>query len=525
MRYFFEDYEIDTDRRELRRGTKLVEVEPQVFDVLTYLIRNRNRVVSRDDLLVAVWEGRIVSESALTTRINAVRQAIGDSGEKQRLIKTLLRKGFRFVAAVREEKSPASVTATGAFVESPMPALTLPDKPSIAVLPFTNMSGNPEQEYFTDGMTDDIITELSRFSELFVIARNSSFQYKGKSPDIRQVGRELGVRYVLEGSIQRSGDRVRIAGQLIDATTGAHCWAERYDRKLDDVFAIQDEVARTIATILAAHVNRAEARQAFSKPASSWQAHDYYLRAAETYGSFLSTYTAEQLYETRRLLEKSVSVDPCYARAYALFSNTYVIAYIQPTDSDFINPAALERAYQFALKAVQLDPNLPLAHAKLGIALTFKGKLEDAIAAFERAITLNPNFTDWRFALPLVFSGQFTRAVGVAETHMRLDPFYPPNVPHMSGFAHYMLKQYSDALSLERASISRSPNARGPHSVLAATYAQLGQIDEARAEAAEVLRIEPKYTINGTQKQLSVFKFPEHAEHYFSGLRKAGLPE
>ena len=182
--------------------------------------------------------------------------------------------------------------------------LALPDKPSIAVLPFTNMSGDPQQEYFSDGITEDIITELSRFSELFVIARNSSFQYKGKSPDIRQVGRELGVRYVLEGSIRRAGDRVRITGQLIDATTGAHRWAERYDRELKDVFAVQDEVARTIVSILAAHVNKAEAEHVLLKPPATWQAYDYYMRASGIYVAFLSSTKVEELYDVRRLVRE-----------------------------------------------------------------------------------------------------------------------------------------------------------------------------------------------------------------------------
>ena len=393
------------------------------------------------------------------------------------------------------------------------------------MLPFTNLSGDPSQDYFSDGITEDIITELSRFSELFVIARNSSFQYKGKSPDIRQVGRELGVRYVLEGSIRRAGDRVRITGQLIDALTGAHRWAERYDRELEDVFAVQDEVARTIVAILAAHVNKSEAARALLKPPSSWQAHDYYLRGAETYISFLTTFKAEELHETRRLLEKSLSIDPGYARAYAALSNTYIIAYSQPTDEYYLNPVAVERAYQLAVKGVQLDPNLPLAHAKLGVALIYKPQLEEAIAAFERAIALNPNFTDWRFTIPLVYSGYFTRAIEVVEAHMRLDPFYPPFVPYWSGFARYMLKRYSDALPLLRNAASRAPNARAIHCALAATYAQLGQLNEARAEAAEILRIEPTYTIDGTQRRVAVFTHLEDMEHYLDGLRKAGLPE
>jgi TolB-like protein len=195
--------------------------------------------------------------------------------------------------------------------------LALPEKPSIAVLPFTNLSGDPGQDYFCDGITEDSTTELSRFSELFVIARNSSFQYKGKAVDVRQVGRELGVRYVLEGSIRRAGDRVRITAQLIDAPTGAHRWAERYDHELKDIFAVQDEVARTIVSILTAHVKKAEAERTLLKPPATWQAYDYYMRAVVTFDSFGSSFKAEELYETQRLLEHSLSIDPNYARASA----------------------------------------------------------------------------------------------------------------------------------------------------------------------------------------------------------------
>ena len=252
MRYLFEDFALDTERRELRRGDAPVAIEPQVFDLLAYVVENRQRVVSRDDLIAQVWDGRIVSESALARCINGARSAIGDSGDAQRLIKTLPRKGLRFVGAVREEHSPSGLAGASAVeAEKAVPALALPDRPSIAVLPFDNVSGDREQDYFCDGITEDIITELSRFSELFVIARNSSFQYKGKAVDVRQVGRQLDVRYVLQGSIRRGGNSVRISVQLIDAMTGTHRWAERYDRKLEDVFAVQDEVARTIVTILA----------------------------------------------------------------------------------------------------------------------------------------------------------------------------------------------------------------------------------------------------------------------------------
>src|SRR5258707_14209895 len=208
LRYLFEEYAFDTDRRELYRGADVVTIAPQVFDLLDYLIRNRERVVSKDDLINAIWNGRIVSDGALTTRLNAARSAIGDSGEEQRLIKTLPRKGFRFVGSVREASQPSGAgPILGGRMEAPEPALPLPDGPSIAVLPFVNLSSEPDQEYFADGIVEEIIIALSRFKTLFVIARNSSFTYRGRAADVKQVGRELGVRYVLAGSIRKSAKR------------------------------------------------------------------------------------------------------------------------------------------------------------------------------------------------------------------------------------------------------------------------------------------------------------------------------
>src|SRR5262245_2536471 len=503
----------------------MVAIEPKVFDLLAFVIENRQRVVSRDDLIARVWDGRIVSDSALARCINGARSAIGDNGEAQRLIKTFQRKGLRFVGSVREQQRPSGVAHADGGAERPTATLALPDRPSIAVLPLNNTSGDKEQDYFSDGISEDIITELSRFSDLFVIAHNSSLQYKGKAVDVRQVGRELGVRYVLQGSIRRGGDRIRISVQLIDALAGTHRWAERYDQQLEDVFAVQDEVARTIVSILVAHVNKAEIERTLNKPPDTLQAYDYYLRAANTHASFLSSYKAAELYEVRRLLEQSITIDPSYARAYARLSWTHLQAWLISLDDDYLSPLALERAYQLARKAVQLDPNLPQAHAHFGHVLGRRREHEAALAEFERAMTLNPNFTDWRFGEVLVLAGDPARAIAAVERHMRLDPFYAPLAPGYLGLAHYMRKQYSQALPLLRECVSRTPNLRVAHCWLGASYVQMGRIVKDIAKAAEVLRIAPRWTIEGAGTRLNPFKRTQDAEHLFDGLRKAGLPE
>jgi TolB-like protein len=405
------------------------------------------------------------------------------------------------------------------------PALALPDKPSIAVLPFQNMSGDPEQEYFADGVTEDIITDLSRFSQLFVIARNSSFVYKDKPIDLRQVGRELGVRYVLEGSIRRSGDRVRITAQLIDAGTGVHRWAERYDRELKDVFAIQDELARTIAAVLAAHVNKAETERTLLKPPSTWQAYDYYVRAAAAWASFLSSWKINDLSETRRYLAESLSIDPKYARAYAMLSSSYRVAWLNPLNDEYLSASALDQAIKLARNAIELDPSLPEAYAELGYNIVRKREFDAATAAAEKAIALNPNFADYRVATVFVMVGEPLKAIEVAKAQIRLDPFYPHLAPLIMGQAYYLLKQYDDAKRWLREAIGSAPNHQYGHAWLAATYAQLGELEDARAQAAEVLRVNQNYTIGGTQKRVSVLRRAADIEHMVVGLRQAGLPE
>jgi adenylate cyclase len=549
MLFVFEEYVLDTARRELRVRGSVLAIEPQVFDVLAYLLQNRERVVSPDDLRAAVWARRIVSESTLRTRINAARTAIGDDGHQQRLIRTLTRKGFRFVGEVREEHELVAVTAsevgdraaepttnTAAAPRRATPEETAPirpdsgsahalllDRPSVAVLPFANLGG--QQDYFSDGITEDIITELSRFSELQVIARNSTFQFKGKPVDIRQIGRELGARYVLEGGVRSSGERVRITAQLVDTTTGAHRWAERFDRELHDVFAVQDEVARAIVAILAAHVNQAETERTLLKPPAAWEAYECYLRGAEAHSLYLGRLTKASLYDSRRLLEQSIAVDPNYARAYALLSSAHLTAYYEPIDGDYANPVVLDRALELAEMAVQLDSRLPPAHAALGWALLWKRRHDAAVAQFERAFALNPNFIDHQFGLVLIMVGEPARAIEMLETNMRLDPFAPVVFSRgLTGSANYMLGRYAEAVALLSEWTSHHPNLQVPHLWLASAHAQLGEIDEAKAEAAQVLRINPGFTIE-QWRRFVVYKYPKDVEHRVEGMRKAGLPE
>jgi len=535
----FEGYTLDIARNALRAADREVALRRKTFELLRYLVENPDRLVTKEELLKAIWPKVVVTDESLTKCVSEVRQAIGDS--RQTIIATVPGRGYRFVATVSRiatsavapgTVSPALSHRAGGTPAVPGGEAAPPaspdsgprsDRPSIAVLPFANLSGDPQQDYFSDGIADDIITELSRFSELLVIARNSSFQYKGKAVDIRQIARELGALYILEGSVKRIGDRVRITAQLIDAAAGTHRWAERYDRELHDVFAVQDEVARTIVAILAAHVNRAETERALLKPPAAWEAYEYYLRGAEAFFLHLTRRTKASLYDARRLLQQSLAIDATYARAAAVLAQTHTHAYIEPFDGDYLSPAALDHAVELAQTAVHLDPYLPQARAQLGYALLFKREHDTAMAEFEHAFALNPNFIDFRFDTALGFAGEHARVIEVLEARIRVDPFQPFAFYHM-GRAHYMLKRYGEAVRWLRECASRLPSLQLSHAMLASAYVQSGQLEEARAEAAEVLQINPGFTIE-RYKRLFVYKNPKDAEHRIDGLRKAGLPE
>ncbi|MCI0429248.1 MAG: winged helix-turn-helix domain-containing protein, partial [Rhodospirillales bacterium] len=390
MQFVFGDCVLDPDRRELTRGSEAIAIGPQVFDLLVHLVQNRERVVSKDGLLHAVWGGRIVSESTMTSHINAVRKAIGDNGEEQRLIRTVARKGFRFVGDVREARSSdgsgSLKTEPAKPNEASAHALALPDKPSFAALPFQNLSGDPEQEYFADGVVEDIITALSRIRWLFVIARNSSFTYKGRAVDVKQVGRELGVGYVLEGSVRKAANRVRITGQLIDATTGAHLWAERFEGTLDDIFELQDQVATSVAGAIAPQLERAEIERAKRKPTESLDAYDYYLRGMAN----LHQGTREAIDAALPLFHAAIQLDPAFASAYGMAAWCHFWRKVNGWMTDRSQEVA--EGARLARRAVELGRDDAVALTRGGHALAhLVGDLDGGIAFLDRALLLNPN--------------------------------------------------------------------------------------------------------------------------------------
>src|SRR3954451_15272450 len=389
MTFSFGDYEIDIERRELRRAKTAVAVEPQVFDLLVYLVQNRDRVVSKDDLIATVWGGRIVSDSTLSSRINAARKAIGDSGAGQTLIRTVARKGLRFVGNVRSSSTEPAHAAGARHEDSSepsRPALPLPDRPAIAVLPFTNMSDDPGQDYFSDGISEDIITSLSKLRWFFVIARNSSFIYKGKAVHMKQVAEELGVGYVVEGSVRKGGDRVRITAQLNDVATGSHVWAERYDRALADVFAVQDEITEAIVAAIEPQLYAAENFHAQRKPPDSMDAWDLVMRGLSHYWRV----TRQDNLVAQALLEKAIAIAPNYGQALGVLAASHTFgAHMGWADMATAAPLA-ERA---ALAAIRADSEDPWAHHALGCAHLFVRRFDDSLAAFELALRLNPNFS------------------------------------------------------------------------------------------------------------------------------------
>ncbi len=521
MRYLFEEYAFDTDRRELQRGADVVSVTPQVFDLLDYLIRNRERVVSKDDLINAIWNGRVVSDAALTTRLNVARSAIGDCGEEQRLIKTLPRKGFRFVGTVREAQRPAGPEVAEHPEESPKPALALPDKPSIAVLPFENMSGDVEQEYFADGMVDDITTALSRFKTLFVIARNSSFSYKGKAVDIKQIGRELGVRYILEGSVRKAAGKVRISGQLIDATNGAHLWADRFEGNLSDIFALQDMVTESVVSAIWPQLLRTEMDLAARRRPNDLSAYDLVMRATPHFNSM----TLDGLAEASRLCHAALKIDPRYGLAAILAGYFHIVNAIR---SRAIDPKSeMAEGMRLLQLALSIDENDSNALSLMGrVSVFLYGDFDAGIEMVDRAVALNPNLAfSWdQRGWTYYFACRGEEAVRSFERAIRLSPVDPLIFSSFTGMglALLILGQFDEAVAAAKKAIHKNPKLPTPYRCLAAALAHLGREEEVRDAVARLLDRRPNFRIS---EWVEGHRPGRPHPLYVDGLVKAGLPE
>jgi adenylate cyclase len=668
-------------RRGASCGGALISLQPQVFDLLEYAIRNRERVVSKDDLLAAVWNGRIVSESTLSTRINAARSAIGDSGEEQRLLRTAHGKGIRFVGTVRVEEEtvrklaaifaadvagysrlmeqdeigtlrrltacrailderiaahrgrifgsagdsvvadfasavdavqcavavqdaiakdsagrsadeqmrlrigvhvgdvivkgenlfgdgvniaarlealaePGGICISGAVrdhlgtklplaftdlgqqqvkniaqpvhvyrvaasrgtqaAETAAAASLLPDKPSIAVLSFTNMSGDSEQEFFSDGIAEDIITALSRYPSLFVIARNSSFTYKGRAVDVKQVGLDLGVRYVLEGSVRKAGDRIRITAQLVDAETAKHVWAERYDRDLADTFAVQDEITEAVTIAIAPAVADSERHRAMRKLPGSLDAWAAYQRGMW----HLSKRSADDVALAQKFFQQATDLDPNFAGGYT------GLAFVQRTAASRLGAASAETlSVALARRAVALDGNDAEARTCLGLMVLWQGDYEGALAEIENALAISPNLADAHGVLGSVlnWSGQRREARVALEKSIRLDPLNPNLAIRFLALTvnFYLSGEYAAAVQAAKRTIRSYPDHESAYRWLAAALGQTGRIEEAKEALEKAVAIAPGSFDMYVRRRVAWHRPQDHA-HMIEGLHKAG---
>lgn len=520
MLYHFGPFDLDTTRREFRRDGSLVALEPQVFDVLVVLIEARNRVVSRDELLDVVWRGRIVSEATLGSRINAARTAVGDTGAEQRMIRTLPRRGVRFVGEVR-----AMADAPPESVPSPeqMPAWRGSRQPAVAVLPFADLVGGPGQDYFADGIAEEIIAALSRSSGLSVIARNSSFSYKGRAVDVRQVGRELGVGYLLEGSVRRGAGRLRIMSQLVDATSGACLWSDRFDGDAHEVFALQEQVARGVAAAIEPALQLAEIGRLRRDQPIELDAYDHLLRANARLGEF----TPSSLAAALEHLDAALAIAP--GDASALATSAYVRAQCHFQGWALQDEADWRAAASTAWRAVELAPDdaQVLWMAAFAVWSFDADGRERARDLFRRSLTLNPNA-----AMALTLAGWIETMCGnviegraLVEQARHLNPRDPRGWLMSGVMALAAMIDGDDREAVRWAEVALAQNRRFAVAlrVLAVALVRLDRLDRAQQVVRELLVVEPQLTISSFLGRIPM-PLEHMARAYSDALGAAGLP-
>lgn len=536
------------------------KLEPKAMEVLVYLAQHAGQPVKRMDLEETVWAGTIVSYDSLTVIINKIRKALHDNSRKPEYVETLAKKGYRMIASVNWDEPVSETSDTGAkssvaevekipkisgafylvivflllsvgglvlLVDSPESAVksksttTLAQENiSIAVLPFTNASGDPAQDHFALGMTEYLITDLSRLSNLLVIARSSVRNYKSETANLQEVGKELGVRYVMTGSISNNKDQVRVIAQLIDTTNNIQVWADRFDRKIDDVIAVQDELTKTIVTKLAIKLTHQEKEQ-LNKPINkNFAAYELLLEGQQEFFQ----HTKESILAAQEIYKQAIKSDPEYARAYSALS-VAMSRLVQRgwTDSPMV---VLDRAKELAQKAIELDDSLPQAYWALSFAHMYRQEFEDAVRVMEQGITIAPSYADGYGLLALIYNnlGKPEPAIELIKKGMKLNPYYTFDYPYNLGRAYYASGRIKEAIPLLQEVLQRNANAIDPRMFLAASYVQNGQIDDAEWEIEQILVLSPEISLSKLSRMRLIMD-PKLASAYVADLRRAGLPE
>ena len=528
MRYSFEGYLLDTARRQLSKDDEAIAIEPQVFDLIEFLLRNSERVVTHDELLQGVWGGRLVSESALATRINAARAVLGDSGKEQRLIKTFVRKGFRFVGSFRQEPEVGGDTShppTSIQLDQNeqvlRPRTTLP---SIAVLPFRSLGKSKESDYFSEGIAEDIVLSLAGLRELFVISRGSTLSFRGNSVDVVAVGRQLGVRYIVSGAVAQVGKRLRVWTELTDVTSGALLWTQRFDGSHGDIFAMQDEIVVDIVSRLTPEIRDAELKEVLRRPPSLYSAYDSVLRALDCF----YTLKMDRFEQAGQWLKNAQRIDPTFALSFAwdAWLNMYRLAlgWSGNQNND------LEEAGRLATHAIELDARNARALATFGhLRSLFYREYDVGAEYLARALRAGPN-DPLAWALSSAtnsYSGKHKEAIFQAEEAIRRSPLDRYRYYYMAtlAVAHYVDGNFDEAIKWGSISMRENSSFTPSSRYLAAALAAGGHKSEARAVAQIFLEHQPNFTLKSYQALYQPFRDPSQRREHLNHLRLAGLPE
>lgn len=509
----FEGHALDVTRGCLLRGQSEIALRPKSFAVLHYLVSNANRLIPKEEILKAVWPNVFVTDDSLTQCVREVRAALDDGG--QQIIKTVPRRGYVFATPVTDSGSEVGV------LDKPLTAPRL----SIAVLPFLSLSNDPNQEYLADGLTDSLTTELSHIPGSFVIARSSAFTYKGKGVDARQIGRDLGVKYLVEGSIQKSSGRIRINTQLIDTLTGTHIWAERYDRDVADMLAVQEDIVCRIALSLDVALHEVESQRALQERAANPNATDLVMQAWSIWNRKV---TPSNIARALRLFEDALRLDPHSIAAMVGAARMNVAQVLNHSSED--RQRSIRVAEETIAQALDLDPRNALAHLTRGLILRAQGKLEASLAAFRRAIELNPNEVRAYVAIgdSEYLLGRAEEAISALQHALRLDPReHRNNILPMLGWSHLLLRRDEVAIEWFLRSIHSNPEARRSHLWLACAYALTGARDAALTELRTFNELMPGFTLS-QNSAVDASKNPvyiQQRERLYAALRELGVPD